>query len=303
MYRRLLPVLLGVVALGLIGAAPAGAYLRDFQTVGLSSLLNSTTVKSVSVPCPPGKLAIGTGGAVISPFGNLGLDNLWVFFGQQRAFDGGAETDGIGARWLVTGRAFCATQVGPPPPGGGAPYLKNVSLVNRTSSANSNPFKSVVATCPAGSSAIGGGGDLTGATNDLAFDSVRRAAASGFRVRAHEVDATGVAWSVTATAVCANITNVPPNPQYVGTAPITGPDTGPGPLQTGTTSRTASCPGGQRIIGGGAYLTGVAAGSPPPADVVLTASRPINNTQWFAEARDTDPPGQAYHLQVRAVCG
>jgi hypothetical protein len=301
-YRRLLPALLGVAALGLIGAAPAGAYLRDFQTVGLSSVVNSQTVKSVTVPCG-GKLALGAGGAVISPFGNLGLDNLWVFFGQHNALNGGAETDSIGPRWLVTGRAFCATQTAVPPGGGGAPYIKNLSWKNRTSAANSLPFKSVVATCPAGKSAIGGGGEITGATNDLAFDSVRRAGAAGFRVRAHEVDPTSVGWSVTATAICANITSVPPGAQYVGGAPITGPDTGPGPIHTGTAAATASCPGAQRIIGGGAFLTGVAPGSPPPADVVLTVSRPISSTTWLGRARDTDPPNQPYHLQVRAVCG
>ena len=64
------------------------------------------------------------------------------------------------------------------------------------------------------------------------------------------------------------------------------------------------CPGnGTKIIGGGAFLTGAAPFSAPPADVVLTASRPVNDTQWFGEARDTDPPGAPYHLQVRAVCG
>jgi hypothetical protein len=302
-HRRLLPALLGALALGLLTAAPAGAYLRDFQTVGLSSVINSTTVKSVSVPCPPGKLPLGAGGAVISPFGNLGLDNLWVFFGQGRTLNGGSETDSVGARWLVTGRSFCAAQTPTIPPGGGAPFIKNVSWKNRTSPANSTAFKSVVATCPAGASAIGGGGELTGATNDLAFDSVRRAGAAGFRVRAHEVDPTGVGWSVTATAICANITTVPPGAQYVGATPITGPDTGPGPLHTGTAATTASCPGGKSIIGGGAFLTGVAPGSPPPADVVLTASRPISSTTWLGRARDTDPPNQAYHLQVRAVCG
>jgi len=303
-YRRLLPALFAAVTLGLFAAAPAGAYLRDFQTVGLSSVVNSQTVKSVSVPCPPGKLALGAGGAVISPFANVGLDNLWVFFGQQRTFNGGAETDSIGAKWLVTGRSFCAASVPILPPGNGAaPFIKNVSWKNRTSAANSTAFKSVVATCPAGTSAIGGGGELTGATNDLAFDSVRRAGAAGFRVRAHEVDPTSVGWSVTATAICANITTNPPGAQFVGGAGISAPDTGPGPIRTGTAAATASCSGGQRIIGGGAYLTGVAPGSPPPADLVLTASRPISSTTWLGRARDTDPPTQAYHLQVRAVCG
>jgi hypothetical protein len=117
------------------------------------------------------------------------------------------------------------------------------------------------------------------------------------------VDPTSVGWSVTATAICANITSVPPGAQYVGATPIVGPDTGPGPLHTGTAATTASCPSGKSIIGGGAYLTGVAAMSPPPADVVLTASRPISSTTWLGRARDTDPPNQAYHLQVRAVCG
>lgn len=302
-YRRLLTALLSVAALGLISAAPAGAYLRDFQTVGLSSVINSQTVKSVSVPCPPGKLPLGAGGAVVPAIGNLGLDNLWNFFGQQRTLNGGTETDAVAARWLVTGRSFCATSVPIIPLGGGAPFIKNVSWKNHTSAANSLPAKSVAATCPAGASAIGGGGELTGATSDLAFDSVRRGA-GGFRVRAHEVDPTSVGWSVTATAICANITSVPPGAQFVGGAGIFAPDTGPGPLHTGTAATTASCPAnGTRIIGGGAFLTGVAPFSPPPADVVLTASRPISSTTWLARARDTDPPGQAYHLQVRAVCG
>jgi hypothetical protein len=304
MHRRLLAAVFSAVAIGLVAAVPAGAYLRDFQAVGLSSLNNSATVKSASVPCPPGKIPLGAAAGLLPAFPNLGLDNVWNFFGQQRTFNGGAETDFVAARWLVTGRAFCATPVGIIPLGGGAPFIKNRSLVTHTSSANSTPAKTVLAHCPAGSSAIGGGGDLTGATNDLAFYSMQRAGGTAWRVRAHEVDSTGVSWSVTATAVCANITNVPPGAQFVGGAGIFAPDTGPGPLHTGVGAATATCPAnGTKIIGGGAFLTGVAPFSAPPADVVLTASRPISDTQWFGEARDTDPPGPAYHLQVRAVCG
>jgi hypothetical protein len=118
------------------------------------------------------------------------------------------------------------------------------------------------------------------------------------------VDFTNVPWSLTAYAICANTKTEPPGASYVGGAGIFSPDTGPGPLRFGTTLPAfARCPpNGTKIIGGGASLTGATAGSAPPADVVLIASVPTDDTRWGAQARDTQPPFQGYYLRVRAVC-
>jgi hypothetical protein len=292
-------------AVWLGAAAPASAYLRDFQAVSSSTAAESASVKATSVNCPAGKLAIGTGGSVVPSFGNLGLDNLWVYYGQNRAYDGAAETGPLASAWRATGQAFCATSVGIVPLGGGGPFIKQRFITRANGVSNSLFSKSLRAFCPGGSTVIGGGGAINTASRDVALTQMGRISDGAWQVSAHEVDFTSTPWSLTAYAICANTTTVPPGAFFVGGAGIFAPDTGPGALRFGTGLPVfAHCPAnGSKIIGGGAFLTGATPGSLPPPSVVLTASNPFGDTAWAAFARDTQPPFEGYHLQVRAVCG
>lgn len=301
--RVLAAAFIAVVA-SLAVAAPAPAYLRDFQNTQVLTPFNSQTIKSLNFVCPNGKQVLGTG-AGIPLVSNLGIDNLWTFFGQRASFAGAAETDSESISWALTLRNWCATSTAVKPnTGGAASYIKEISVVRNQSASNSNPAKSVLAKCPAGTAAIGGGGNIEG-SNDVAFDQVQRlGGGTQLRVKAHEVDATGASWDVEAHAICANISSAVNSNVYADA--ITSHESAVG-LSSLNKSTTANCPANKVAVGGGALVAGPGTGFPPPdPNVVITQSRPAGSgpsaTGWTASAAETDPTGATWRLQVRAIC-
>ena len=149
------------------------------------------------------------------------------------------------------------------PPPGGVGYLKNRSLATASSASDSSFSHQATATCPAGSTAIGGGGEVVGETpshvapNDVALVTTQRAGllGTGWRAVAHEVDLTPVQWKVTAYAICANINGALTTATYIGPKEdaIQSPMTQPGPPRSGTQSWVAPCPSGRRGDGAGGH--------------------------------------------------
>lgn len=71
-----------------------------------------------------------------------------------------------------------------------------------------------------------------------------------------------------------------------------------GPLSTSVyTSVTATCPGGKRVLGGGAFVNGRYPNGPTPA---LITSRPVNNVSWSAEMSNN--AGSSSNLVAYAIC-
>lgn len=306
--RTALATLLGA-SLSLALAAPAGAWLRDFESTQALTPSNSTSPKSLPFTCPGQKLAIGSGASI--PFvSNLAVNKMWVLFGQRASLTAAAETDSDSARWALTNRAWCVSQTPTRPSlATGAPYVKNVTIVRNQSSRNSNSPKSAEAKCPSGSNAIGGGIEITG-SNDVATESVQRLQ-TGLRARAHETDATGASWSVQAHAICANITTAVNTSTYAGglgatNVALVGPEGSAGPSSLNKTA-TATCAAGQFVVGGGAVVRAAGGGeAPAPPDVTIKASRPggdgASANQWTATAVEVDPTGASWSLTARAVC-
>jgi hypothetical protein len=290
----------------LLAAAPAAAYLRDFQLVSAGSLPGSTTIRAALPTCPPGKIAIGTGARLLPPFANVGLDRLLLDFGARRGFVGGAETDANLGRWRVSGRAFCAQDTAAvPTAGANASYLKHRSTASAVSPNTSAPSHEAVANCPSGANAVGGGGYVLGPTTKLALDTLQlaRPGGTGWRVRAHEVDPTGAAWHVVSFAICANYTTSTPTGPYFGPKEDAITSYSSSATGTGQVSATATCQlPGTSAIGGGAAVQGATPLGPPPADVALTYSFPGPNA-WVARAQDTDPSATPYRLLSVVVCG
>jgi hypothetical protein len=307
--------------MALVPASPAPAYLRSFSVSSAGSPSNSISVKSRALQCPSGKLAIGSGGLASPFFEDLGLDRLWVYFAQGAVEDGAVETDGLATSWFARAHALCATPtLVPPRRPGAAGYVKQVTITRIKTPPNSAPVKVLTVACPVGSrSSIGGGGAINSPSPDIAFASMERfAGGTAWRVRAHEVDSTSANWELEAHAVCANITTAPGTASYVAppasnnAVGIYGPDSATPPSSPAVQSLTVSCPAPPGnpvdtfIIGGAAQVLGPRAGILPPADVVLTQSRPAGtrpvSNGWFAQARETDPTNQHWRLQVKAVC-
>jgi hypothetical protein len=122
--------------------------------------------------------------------------------------------------------------------------------VNANTGFDSNVYKSLTVSCPAGTQIIGGGYDLVGAEGSVVLDDFIPST-QGLTVGAGEVvgpgepsDGTTETWQIRATAVCAN-----PPPGYII---ISNPSAfAPGR----TRATTANCPAGTFAIGAGASLS------------------------------------------------
>lgn len=290
----------------LIAATPASAWLRDFEVVQSNSPTSSSAVKTLNVSCPPGKSALGAAALVSPLLGNLGLQYLAPPPPGDRGTVGAAETDSVTAGWTLRGRALCATAVNTPPPqGGAASYVKGVQIVRRTSGLSSETTRTLTVDCPAGKTAISGGGRLEPLSPSLAFTSMQRVAGgTAWRVQAQEVDALAAGWRVHASAICANVTTETQTAEYAGPT-LAGPDligpTSSNPLQ----SVSRSCPPGALVVGGGSAVL-AAPGQTRPSDVVITASEPAGTgstaSAWLVIARETDPTPRVWRVAARALC-
>ncbi|MDG4801207.1 hypothetical protein [Micromonospora sp. WMMD980] len=104
--------------------------------------------------------------------------------------------------------AAAVVVVAPPatPASAAVPGLVRISAVSAT---NSNDYRTVTATCPAGKVLTGTGYELNGATGEAVVDDLRpnggpATAPTSVTVGAYEADAFAGNWSVTAYAICAN---------------------------------------------------------------------------------------------------
>ncbi len=142
-------------------------------------------------------------------------------------------------------------------PATAVPGLNNVVAA---SAANSNVFKSVVATCPAGQRVIGGGARLSvPSSSEVSITHLApTVAATGYEAQAYE-DADGFAgnWAVQVIAICAN---TPAGHVVVAaSSPMTSP---------ATATVTATCPAGLQVLGTGGSV------GPGRGTVVLTGVVP-----------------------------
>lgn len=89
--------------------------------------------------------------------------------------------------------------------------VRNVAYVTETSASSSEGTKEINAECPAGKEVLGGGIRINGDTEGkvVAFDSgplLSGSARIGWTAAAREIEAgTGLSWSITAFAICAEI--------------------------------------------------------------------------------------------------
>lgn len=302
-----------VLALAL--AAPAGAYVRDFQVNEMSAPFGDANRKTVQLGCPPdatSKLPIGAG-ANARKGANLAINQLIAHSPSPGIFVSANETDPAeqGKSWSFTGQAFCVRQTDLPPSVGPGPnYLKDV-LISRSSfkasDRNSDSSKLKEVACVPPRIAVGAGFDVDEPASHraVAAQSVVRFN-DKVRVGAQATDSGSGSWAVAPYAICANVTTAASTSTYVGTPTSVFEATKKSSADKG---RTVKCPSGQSLIGGGAQIRGP--NGPPPEDVVLAASRPVSpnsafahffSTEWYARAVEVDPTSASWQLEVRAFC-
>jgi hypothetical protein len=163
------------------------------------SAINSTSPKSATATCTAGKKVVGAGGQINTPdTGKVVLEDITPLPAQTSVTVVGTETGGgTMNNWYLTAYAIC----------GQADKIPGLTLVSASSPTDSSSPKSVVAYCPSGKKATGGGGQVNIASsgaavlNGIAFHALvlDRVTASGIEPS----PGTGSNWSVTAYAMCA----------------------------------------------------------------------------------------------------
>jgi len=165
-------------------ANPLPGQVRVFKTSP-----NNSVSKSVTVNCPAGRNVIGVGLQTDRGLGDVLIDHVAPNAGLTSVTVEGKEDGALARNWDIIAYAICAN----PPPG-----LLGVAVSPPANSAN----KAQLATCPAGTVAIGGGGQAVGAGSQALVSELLPVGNSMLAVGAEEDPFAG-AWAEITTAICA----------------------------------------------------------------------------------------------------
>jgi hypothetical protein len=162
--------------------------------------INSTNAKSATATCSAGKKVVGAGGQINTPdTGKVVLDEITPLPAQTSVTVVGTEVGaGTPNNWYATAYAIC----------GQADKIPGLTLVSASSPTDSSSPKSVVAYCPSGKKATGGGGQINVGTSGAAvLSGIAFHAIVLDRVTAYGIEpspGTSSSWSVKSYAICAS---------------------------------------------------------------------------------------------------
>ena len=314
---RPIGVALACAALGLVAAAPAGAYLRDFQTFQGQGTPSSDPVRTTITGCPTGRSILGAGASAFASSGvdisGVGLTRMHPipaapprsFLGTNASI-GAVEAEPTVGSWSLFTQVQCATRTDTAPTEAtNGPYVKDVFIASTATAFDSTSPKQVSTACQGGRRSIGGGFRIQTTSGRPAKMAIRRAVRidGGFVVNAHETVPTSASWHVIAFAVCANLGNV--GARLANYAiPASDTDTvSVADVNRDFKTAFAQCPAGQFPIGGGGQVLGHTAGTAPPGDVVLVGSWPYREARgWFVEAAEETPTPRNWRVAARVIC-
>ncbi|WP_146603923.1 hypothetical protein [Micromonospora deserti] len=234
---------LAVTGAVVVPAAPASAAVPGLVRVSATSASNSNDFRSVTATCPAGKVLTGAGYELNGATGEAVVDDFRPNGGPATAPTavtvGAYEAEAFAGNWSVTAYAICANPVA------------GLVRVSANSASNSNDFRSVTATCPAGKVLTGTGYELTGVTGEGVVDDFRpnggpATAPTAVTVGAYEADAFAGNWFATAYAICAN--------PLAGLVRVSATSASNSNDFRGI---TATCPVGKVLTGAGYELNGV----------------------------------------------
>jgi hypothetical protein len=279
--------LLGAVAVaGLVALPrPASAAVTGYQVVQAQSPLTSEN-KTATVHCPAGKVLIGAGGQLNAPVnGKVILDEVTPFDdGRETPFDNsvavdGFETDGgTDQNWSVAAYAICANR-------GALPGLEVVQRIGASSNAD---VKSLLVSCPAGKSLLGGAGGINNAGGHVILDEITLSADTVNVVGLETDGGTLSPWNLEVYAFCANTGSVP-GLEYRSLS---------SPLDSADKRVAVTCPAGKVRIGAGGQIN-----TSDNGKVLLDEITTFGNSTVNVVAQETDGgTGNNWSVKAYAVC-
>ncbi len=289
---QLVAPLIGVAVLASLGplAGPASAAHTGLQRVAANSAHDIADGKSAVAKCPTDKRLVGTGAEITGGEGQVVIDDLTpnaaltqvTATGYEDHVPGNTTAGGANKAWHITAYAICAR----PFPGLVLARASNPIPVNPP-----NPIspKSVTARCPANTSLVGTGGEMSGALGDAGIVEIVPFATS---VQVSAVEGhfgTGANWRLTAYAICA----FPPS----GLQVVAGPASAFNSLSPKPAN--VMCPGGKLATGVGARI--INGTGHVVLDDLRPAPNPANNVLSTGYEEDH---GYALNWSIRsfAIC-
>jgi hypothetical protein len=169
--------------------SPASAAVSGLEIITMSSITDSVDSKSVTAPCPFGKVTIGSGAAIEGGLGQVAINDIRPTNTSviATAYE---DANGTNSQWSVQAQAICAD-----PPSGH-------QIVSETSPVNSVE-KAVTAMCPFGTVMIGSGAAIPGGSGDVEIDDLLPDAGSVTAIAYEINNGTPNNWRVKAYAICA----------------------------------------------------------------------------------------------------
>ncbi|MEV4663836.1 hypothetical protein AB0J85_18040 [Micromonospora echinofusca] len=196
-------------------------------------------------------------------------------------------------RVLVLALGIAGVTVLPAGPASAAvPGLVRIAAVSAN---NSNDFRSVTATCPAGKVLTGTGYEINGALGEVVVDDLRPngstvTAPTAVTVGAYEADPFAGNWNVTAYAICAN-----PLPGLIRVTAVSDTDL------NDFHAATAACPTGKVLTGTGFEMTGIT-GEGVVDDLRPNGSPVSAPTAVTVGAYEVDTFLSSWNVRAYAIC-
>jgi hypothetical protein len=171
-----------------ICAAPLAGRVQVIDTSAAT-----TYDKYETATCPAGRQLVGVGADILGGNGDVMIEEMVPDLPTNSVTVLAHEVNPTPANWQARASAVCAYP------------LPGAIRVFNTSASSSRDSKTVTASCPAGTVVTGTGAETNSSGGEAGIESIEPTAfIDGVTARATEINPTGLSWTVSAFALCAD---------------------------------------------------------------------------------------------------
>jgi hypothetical protein len=275
-------VVIATAAVQAVGIAPAAATtipVGSVQVVTATSGFSVGSSKTLSAVCPAARPRV-LGGGFTTTGTHIVVNELRPVSGSpvdSYRVTAGFDEVGTSASWQLLVYAYCSS------------VAPGWELVTATTTTTSDPFNSIIATCPGSKRLVGTGGKINGGAGQVQLVTQGIGSVAPNKMSAGGLERLGGfagSWNATAYAVCVSVTNLL-DIRLVSNQTASDP--------TNPKGVTATCPSGMR-------LTGSAIWSNAPGNSINLRPNSSTPTNVSAAARDDSGSGFSWDLITYALC-